>query len=89
MFSSNGVAVTPSMSAKCAIEDISPKGARLSFSYAMVLPWHFVLRFDEDGREEQVQMIWRNGAIVGVAFSRPIQMAAFQKAPAAVQAEQP
>ena len=69
-----GVAVMPSMSARCVIEEISDSGARLTFPYAPVLPWHFLLRFDKDGREEHVQMIWRNTATVGVSFSRPIRM---------------
>ncbi len=72
-------AVTPSLSAKCAINEISATGARLTFTHAMILPWKFTLRFEEDGHEESVQMIWRKGAVVGVSFLRPIQFAAAQQ----------
>lgn len=85
-FSGTGLAVTPSMSARCVIEDLSASGARLTFSYAAVLPWNFVLRFDDDEREERVQMVWRNGAVVGVSFRLPIQMPAARSA-AAVHAD--
>jgi hypothetical protein len=71
-----GVVITTSMSVRCVIEDISDTGARLTFAYALVLPSRFRLLFEKDGREEHAQMIWRNGAIVGVSFSRAIEMAA-------------
>jgi len=84
-----GLVITPSMSARCVIEDLSDTGARLSFAYALVLPWRFRLSFEKDGREEHVQMIWRNGAIVGVSFSRAIEIAGVARAKVAVPAQHP
>jgi hypothetical protein len=69
-----GSAMTASFSATCIIEELSEKGARLRFSYALVLPLKFILKFEDHGYEEMVTMVWRKGDVVGVSFARPIPM---------------
>jgi hypothetical protein len=78
----SGEVILPSQTVRCEIEDVSATGARLVFAFARVIPLRFKLRFDKDGHEEQVQMIWRKGAVVGVSFVQPIAMRAAENRPA-------
>jgi hypothetical protein len=68
---------------QCEIVDVSATGARLVFNHARVLPWNFRLRFDVDGHEELVQMIWRKGPVVGVTYQRVARLRAVRDHPVA------
>jgi hypothetical protein len=78
-----GEVVMANQTIQCEIVDTSATGARLVFNHARVLPWNFRLRFDVDGHEEMVQMIWRKGPVVGVSYQRPTRLKPLRDRPAA------
>ncbi len=54
----------------CTIRDLSPLGARLSFTHPTFLPRKFNLVFDEG--DQTVTVIWQAGLLAGVRFQTPL-----------------
>src|SRR3954469_8849105 len=54
----------------CLIRDISPYGARLIFSDAVTTPDVLELYIPQKEQTLRVQVIWRHGQEVGVAFAQ-------------------
>src|SRR5438552_6032490 len=58
----------------CLIRDISPYGARLIFSDAITTPDVLELYIPQKKQTLRVNVIWRHGQEVGVAFAQAAQM---------------
>ena len=58
----------------CLIRDISPYGARLIFSDAVTTPDHLDLYIPQKEQTLRVNVIWRHGQEVGVAFAQAATM---------------
>ena len=58
----------------CLIRDISPYGARLIFSDAVTTPDVLELYIPQKEQTLRIQVIWRHGQEVGVAFARAAQI---------------
>lgn len=58
----------------CLIRDISPYGARLTFSDAVTTPDVLELYIPQKEQTLRVHVIWRHGPEVGVAFTQATQM---------------
>jgi hypothetical protein len=58
----------------CLIRDISPYGARLIFSDAVTTPDVLELYIPQKEQTLRVQVIWRHGQEVGVAFAQAASM---------------
>src|SRR3954451_14365786 len=58
----------------CLIRDISPYGARLIFSDAVTMPDVLELYIPQKERTLRVNVIWRHGQEVGVAFAQAASM---------------
>jgi PilZ domain len=58
----------------CLIRDISPYGARLIFSDAVSTPDVFELYIPQKEQTLRIQVIWRHGQEVGVAFAQDTQL---------------
>src|SRR3954470_8703170 len=58
----------------CLIRDISPYGARLVFSDAVTTPDVLELYIPQKEQTLRVQVVWRLGQEVGVAFAQAAQM---------------
>ena len=54
----------------CLIRDISPYGARLIFSDAVTTPDVFELYIPQKEQTLRINVIWRHGQEVGVAFAQ-------------------
>lgn len=54
---------------RCKVRDLSDGGCRLMLDRPMVLPRVFQMRLDRDGTVFQCTIVWRNGAMLGVAFA--------------------
>jgi hypothetical protein len=53
----------------CAISDISDTGARIVLNSEADVPEQFVLLLTKEGRaRRKCRVVWRSGAMVGVAF---------------------
>ena len=59
----------------CLIRDISPYGARLIFSDAVTTPDALDLYIPQKEQTLRVDVIWRHGQEVGVAFAQAAQVA--------------
>jgi len=53
---------------ECVVRNLSPKGARLSFSDVSEVPAKFQLRVGTDGGWRNATARWRRGNEVGVSF---------------------
>src|SRR4029078_13471884 len=58
----------------CLIRDISPYGARLIFSDSVTTPDVLELYIPKKEQTLRVQVIWRHGQEVGVAFAQAAQI---------------
>ena len=58
----------------CLIRDISPYGARLIFSDAVTTPDVFELYIPQKEQTLRIQVIWRHGQEVGVAFAQATEV---------------
>jgi hypothetical protein len=58
----------------CLIRDISPFGARLTFSVAVTLPDVLELHIPQKEHTTRAHVIWRHGQEVGVAFAQHVVM---------------
>jgi hypothetical protein len=58
----------------CLIRDISPYGARLIFSDAVTTPDVLELYIPQKEQTLRIQVIWRHGQEVGVAFPHAAQV---------------
>jgi hypothetical protein len=56
----------------CTVRDLSPLGARLSFSNPTFLPRRFLLQIDGE-EERNVTVIWQAGVLAGVRFATPLR----------------
>ena len=50
------------------VVDLTPHGARLEARSGDILPRRFRLRFTQDGREFDAELIWHRGNYAGVRF---------------------
>ncbi len=64
-------------SLECLIRDISPTGARLELSASVTLPDRFDLYLPHRDETSKVQIQWRRGSQLGIAFEQ------VERAPAA------
>ena len=58
----------------CLVRDISPYGARLIFSDAVTTPDVLDLYIPQKEQTIRVNVVWRHGQEVGVAFAQAAQM---------------
>ena len=70
----SGLAVLSRSSSECVaciVEDLSPAGARVTFSDVHALPERFDLYLGPNSKLHRVRTIWRGGNTVGVQFLEP------------------
>lgn len=56
----------------CLIHDRSANGLRLTLARNLGLPVHFRLHDDETGKVDNVETVWRRGAVLGVRYSQAL-----------------
>jgi hypothetical protein len=57
-------------STECRVLDVSRNGAKISTALPSAIPGSFELAFFEGGQTRHCEVVWRQGKVLGVKFTR-------------------
>jgi hypothetical protein len=53
----------------CSVRDVTNLGAGIRLNQVIIIPFEFVISFDNFRTTRQCRLIWRDGDFVGVTFA--------------------